>query len=94
MNTYQLRVIDETGQKSQTLTVPGETRWAEVSAIAVDRLELPTSLCDEPVFYHLFEEDSGSSLLGEQTVQEVIEEIEREFLVRVAAEMQPARHAG
>ncbi len=90
MNTFQVRVTDETGQKSEALSIGGDTRWEEVGSLAVERLDLPTTLCDEPVFYHLFEADSGESLLPGQQVQDIIEQIEAEFRVRIAAEMQPA----
>ena len=91
MSDYQLVVMDETGQKQDVLSTPGETLWAEVGTVSVDRLGLPRYLGDEPAVYHLYNDDSGEALLPQQSVAEVVEEISDTFRVRLAVEMKPAR---
>ena len=90
MNTIQLRILDETGQKSDDVTVTSDTCWAEVGTLAIQRLDLPAMVGAEPMFYHLFDDTSGESLLPYVSVDETVCGLEDRFLVRIATEMQPA----
>jgi len=92
VSEYQLLVTDETGQREENLATDGSTRWAEVGAMSVERMGMPTHMDDgEDVIYHLFEHATGRALLPQESVADVVqEEIEVAFRVRLAAEMKPA----
>ena len=89
--SYQIKVTDETGQKETLLTAPGETTWENIAIQAVEQLHPFTDQHgDEPTIFHLHDDETGEALLPQQTVADVIRDVEAEFRARLAREMRAA----
>ena len=93
MTTYtvQLPVRDETGQRHDVVRVREDSIWDEVTALAVDCLDLPIWIApQEPAVYHSYNDETGEALNPSASVAETIEQTGTIFTVLVAPEMNPA----
>lgn len=88
-STVELPVTDLSGQRTAVVTVDGDANFEEVAMRAVDALDLPWIVSDEPAVYHTYNDLTGESLVG--PIADFIARAGPATTILVVPEMNPAR---